>query len=245
MQTKEEHAQYIAKMETYVMDWIDNHSPDAGDRRLKVFDLVANEFSVWPPHKVDFRRHLKAGINLDKKIVMLPNGRPDHALYSYEGQLIARIRFEFEVDSFNFMTKRTEWLSYVRKSGEFGHEYPIWSQVYDKMDPGQQAERIKERVEARTHVFTIMKAKIETFLVLHFMGELGATYEEVLEVGGAFSLAYAPLISAWKDTGTPALKRAIGEDSVFEWLDLELPPTITGLEEPVSIRQYIIDSLSY
>lgn len=242
--TEEECQEYIDKMMPLYVEWLENYSPNAGNSRLKVLDLVASEFQYWMPNKIDFRRHLRDGINFEKKVVMLPNGRPDYAEYTYQGEVMARISFIFEVDQFNFMTKRTEILSYMRKNGSFGHPYAIWSQKYSRLEPSQQAERIKERVDARTQIFTAMKANIETFLAVYFMGQ-GMSYEQVLEIGGEFSMVYASLISAWKDTGTPALKNAILADTQFAWLDMPLPQTITGLEEAISIRNYIIQSLSY
>lgn len=245
IQTKEQHIAYIEKTHVHMADWIDNHSERAGFRRLTIYDIVAVDFKNWPPHKIDFRRHLKAGVNLDKKVIMLPNGRPSHADYSFMGKKVAQIRFEFEVDAFNFMTKRTEYLSYVREDGTEGYEYAIWSQTYSRDDVGQQSERIKERVEARTHIFTNMKAKVELFLVQYYMGVMGLPYEDVLEIAGDFSIAYASLISAWKETGAPALKRSILEDDQFLWLNMVLPVSITGLAEEVSIREYIVITLSY
>lgn len=246
VQTFEEHKEYIEKVHNPIYtDWLENHSPTAGDRRLKVYDVVSRDFEFWPPCKVDFRRHLMAGVNFEKKVVMMANGRPSHADYYLGDQLMARIRFVFEVDSFNFMVKRTEILSYVRKDGEMGHEYVIWSQTYDKTNPFQQSERIQERVEARTHIFSTIKAKVETFLAMYFMGSQGLTYDQVLTIAGEFSIGYSALISAWKDTGTPALKSAISSDETTQWLNLVIPAAITGLEQDMSIREYIIHSLSY
>lgn len=243
--SSDEYKEYIQKTNGLYIDWLDNHSGNFPERRLKVYDLVPTEFQYWPPSKIDFRRHLKEGINFEKKLVMLPNGRPDRAEYFYNGEKYAQIEFIFEVDAFNFMTKRTEVLSYIRKDGSLGHKYEIWSQTYSKDDVTQQGERIAERVEARTHIFTTIKAKVETFLVVHYMYSLGKTYEEVLEIGGEFSIRYSALINAWKDTGTPALKNAIQADEDTEWMQYNIPAAITGLSEDMPIKDYITLILNY
>lgn len=224
--------------------WYENHSSPTSEFRLRVFDLVAPGFEHSHPSKIDFRRNLKPGINLQKTVLMGKNGRPVRAEYTYNGVKIAEIAFVFETDSFNFMTRRTEVLSYFNNMGEAPNSWPIHDQFYDANDPHHQVERINERVEARQAIMNEIKAKLDAFLFVVYQAQ-GMSYAQILAIGGAFWAEYQGYINAWYHTGTPEFKTAIAADAKFSFMNLEVPASHTGADADMSVRDYIQWRITY
>ena len=80
--------------------------------KLRIYDLVDDAFMSYLPYKIDFRKMLKPDIHIQKDVIMHENGRPDYAIYTYNNENIAKIRFEFELNSLQLMTRRKEILIY-------------------------------------------------------------------------------------------------------------------------------------
>lgn len=239
-----EFKKYIAERQEQFDWWFKNHSSLEHPERLKIYDLVKDEFKFYHPSKIDFRRHLKTGVNLQKTVSMLMNGRPEKSEYWLNGSKICEIRFDFVTDPFNFMLKRTEMLGYVTQSNVILEYYPIHDQDYNPMDTHHARERIRERVEARTIILDEIKAKVEQFLFGYLTAQ-GQTYIQILTTAGEFWSAYASIVSSWQNTGTTAFKDQILADTTYGFLDYEIPASLTGAPENYSIRNYIAWRVTY
>ena len=242
--TEDEFKAYLEEHQAEFDLWFENHGSPTHPNRLKVYDLVKDEFKFYHPSKIDFRRHLKPEVNLQKTVEMLKNGRPKRAEYWFNSSKICEIRFDFEVDQLNFMTRRTEMLGYVNQSNEITKHYAIHDQVYDRFDTHHARERIRERVEGRSLILDEIKSKLEIYLFQYFT-ELGKPYSEILDLAGNFWASYASGVSAWLNTGTTQFKEAVLADETFEFLDLIIPPELTGAPESMKIRDYIDWRLTY
>lgn len=240
----EEFAAHIREHQAAFDGWHLNRREPANTRRLKIMDAVDQKFEHLHPSKIDFRRHLKPNVVLDKRVTMLKNGRPGVAEYFLDGGKVAEIRFDFLVDDFGFMTQRREQLGYVSQDGYIHEYFLIYSQDFDALNPYHARERIRERNDARQLIFDDVKSKLEVFLAIHYLS-LGQRYEDVLTMGGAFWEAYAAKISAWVNTGTPALKATLSAESAFSFLDLPIPTSYSGEQDIMSIRDFVISRLTY
>lgn len=240
--TEAEFEKYIEEHQAAYGLWAS--AKDSDLLKLKVIGLVEKEFENFHPSKIDFRRHLKPNIYLQKKIFMLKNGRPNYAEYYYEDVKICEIKFEFTTNPLNFMTRRTEKLGWVNQAGDIETYWIIHDQQYSTGIATQFSEMVKERTEARTIIFEEVRAILGGFLASHYMG-IGWTYQQVLQLGGLFWTAHSALLDAWVKTGTPDLKTAIEDDDFTEFLDLEIPAIVIGAEEPMTVREYIIDRITY
>jgi len=188
--------------------------------------------------------HLKPNICLQKVKVMDKNGRPMRADYFYDGQKICEIKFEFEVDQLNFMTRRTEKLGYVNGAGATPEHYAIYDQTFSVMVPSQFGEMIKERAQARAIIFDEVKAIVSAVITQAYMSQ-GMTYPEVLQIAGAFWERYSAIIDSWVNTGTPELRTQIEADQITPFIDFILPAALTGEPENMTIRAYVIERITY
>ena len=87
---------------------------DDGLGEYRIVYLINKQFQKLPLENIDFKRHMLPNIALNKKVTMLPNGRPDKAEYYNGTDLVAEIRFEF-IDSSGLMIDRKEYLYYVKQ----------------------------------------------------------------------------------------------------------------------------------
>jgi hypothetical protein len=143
--------------EIAIVDFLNNHDPDSyADYRI--IDLINGDFVTYPIENIDFVRHVKSGISLEKKVKMLNNGRPEKALYYYESELIAEIQFVFTTTPENLMIKREEVLYYYRKNDTKSNPILIKSKTFDLTDPYEGAKVLKERIDARVIIVENLKA---------------------------------------------------------------------------------------
>lgn len=244
--TPEEYEAYLATHQGSFDLWFANYAAGDVSKRIRVLDLVDDKFKGYHPSKIDFRLHLRADITLKKTVTMLKNGRPSKAEYSYEGEKIAEITFEFTADAFNFMTRRREILGYVSKDGNIYTTWAIADQSYVHTDPYQMRERVKERKDARENIFSEIKSKIDVFLAGYYLAQSPPwTYAQILTLGGEFWMAYSNRIDAWINTGTPALKTSIQNDTEFDFFNLTMPAALIGSETDMTVREYVTDRLTY
>lgn len=212
-------------------------SEQASNESLKIIDLVDPKFKFLHPSKIDFRRHLNPNIYLQKNVVMLPNGRPQKSLYYHNSDLIAEIEFTFEVNAFNFMTRRTEKLAYYKKSGERAEQFVIADDLYDQANPYHLREMMKERSESRALIIEEVKAFLNGVLAQYYLPQ-GKTYAEILGIGGQFWDKYSTPIDSWINVGAPQFKDMLTADTEFAFLDVTVAPSVT-------VRGYILNKTSY
>lgn len=235
--TVDEYRSYVESIAEDYAYWYENFYAPRQDDKLRVIALVEEKFKAFHPSKIDFRRHLKPNVSLSKVVNFQANGRPLEALYEHEGQLVARIRFEFEVDQFNFMTKRIENLGYFTEKGELQKEWIIWSQDYLPTVPHHQSERIAERVEARSNIMNQIKSVLDV-AVAAFYFQQGSTYSEILVIAGQFYKTYNEDIQMFINTGSPALRLRI-ESELLEGV-LAIPISVEQ-----TVKDFLIERLSY
>jgi hypothetical protein len=207
------------------------------DTSLRVFDIIHPQFKDLHPSKIDFRRHLRSEIYLQKSVSMLPNGRPDRATYSYNGVEICEIKFQFETDSLNFMKRRTELLSYYKKDGERGEQFAIADDFYDMTNPYHLQIVMQERSEARAMIIEQVKAFLNGVLAQFYIPQ-GWSYPQILQVVGEFWNKYGPPISAWISVASPQFQNLLLDESDFEFLNLEVSPGVT-------VKNYVLQKTSY
>jgi hypothetical protein len=218
-------------------DWANAFDQNSQGQELRVLEFVDDNFLNLHPSKIDFRRHLKPNIYLQKSVTTLPNGRPLYSSYTYQDQLIAEIEFIFEVNQFNFMTRRIEKLSYYKRDGQKSEQWVIADDSYNSNDPYHLREMMKERSEARSMIIEEIKAMSNGVLAAYYIPQ-GKSYGEILVIAGDFWGKYSTSINAWINVGSPKFSQEISIDSDFPFLDVNISATATA-------RQYILSKLTY
>lgn len=229
--------QYKAERQLAFDNWANAYDQNKTDQELRVIDIVDEQFAQWAPSKIDFRKHLKPNIYLQKNVIMLPNGRPQKALYSYNGELIAEIEFTFQTNAFNFMIRRIERLAYYKRSGGLSDQWVIADDMYDQNNPYHLREMMKERSGARALIIEEVKAFLNGVLAQFYLPQ-GKTYPEILEVAGTFWDKYSTPIDSWINVGAPQFHQTLTAETEFTFLDFEVA---TG----VTVRAYVLNKTSY
>lgn len=228
---------YKAERQQAFDDWANAYDLNKTGQELRVIDIVDEQFVQSHPSKIDFRKHLKPNIYLQKNVIMLPNGRPQKALYSYNNELIAEIAFEFETNVFNFMIRRIERLAYYKRNGDLSEQWVIADDVFDQNNLYHLREMMKERSEARALIIEEVKAFLNGVLAQFYVPQ-GKTYSEILEIAGNFWDAYGGKIDSWINVGAPQFRTDLTADVAFDFLDFEFTPG-------VMVRQYILNKTQY
>lgn len=138
--------------------------PDLKEYRIS--ELLKDDFKHLPIGNIDFRRHLKSDVALEKnKRVYRDDKRPEYVEYFYEGVPYARIKFEFEADSqTNFISHRSEYLAYYYTDGSLGDYHLIKSKTFNAVADIDLI--IEEREMARKQIVKDMKGLVVTVLGL-------------------------------------------------------------------------------
>lgn len=247
--TAEEYASYISLHQETFNTWWANREAERNSTRLKVYDLVQDEFQNYHPSKIDFTIHLKPNVVLNKKTTMLKNGRPEKAEYFNGEEKICEIKFDFTVNAQNFMTSRTEKLAYVRGDNTLDIYYTIKTKTFDPTNFHDKAEVVEERSDARQYIMKEIKSVLSDTLGLYYIvlppvGEK-KTPQELWQIAGEFWTAYSSDIDAWYNTATEDFKTKIQNDVTFAFLNLVVPQAISQEATDKTVRQYIIDRITY
>lgn len=229
--------QYKSDRQIAFDNWANAYDVDRIGQELLVMEYVDDKYSSFSPSKIDFRMHLKENIYFQKNVVMLPNGRPQKSLYTYNGFLIAEIEFTFEVDQFNFMTRRTEKLSYYKRNGTKSDQWIIADDIYDINNPYHLREMMKERSESRSLILEGVKALLNGILANYYIPQ-GKTYPEILSIAGDFWGLYSNDIDSWINVGSPKFTDNLTTDNTFVFLNAEI-------SQGVTVRTYILSKISY
>ena len=206
---------------------------------LRISSIIDDSFSTLPIDKIDFRRHLKEGIYLNKVVVMLKNGRPSYCTYEYDGTTYVRIRFEFTHNSFNLVTNKKTWLGFYNANGDVLHEYILTDETTDLSTLYGLQKAVNERYQARSYIFDEIKSYVNA-VILQVYTQQGKSYEEVLAAGGNFWKDYSTEISSWCHIGgTSIISDKISTETKYEFLDLP-----SGYSD-MTLREWIINRITY
>lgn len=247
--TPTEYKAYLDERQSKFNLWFNNRAVMANKTRLKVLDLVDDSFKRFHPSKIDFTIHLRPDVVLNKETKMLKNGRPEKAEYYYQGEKICEIKFEFDVSPLNFVTARRELLGYVQGDGQIAQYFLIRNKTFDMSNFADKSEVVEERVSARQYIMKEIKAVLNDVLGYYYIiaapPESRKTPQELWKIAGDFWTKYSGDIDAWYNTATEEFKDKILADTEFAFMDLIAPTVITQEAENKSVRQYIIDRITY
>ena len=208
-------------------------------RTLRISTIIDDTFLSLPIDKIDFRRHLKEGVYLNKNVTMLKNGRPSYCIYEFEGTQYARIRFEFASNAFNLVLNKKTWLGFYNANGDILHEYILTNETTDLNVLYGLQKAVSERYQARSYIFDEIKSYVNA-VILQVYTQQGKSYEEVLRDGGNFWKDYNAEISSWCHIG--------GTNTIADKLTIELRYSFLDLPSGfpnMTIRQWIIDRITY
>jgi hypothetical protein len=228
---------YKAEHQIEYDQWANSFDQNRTGQELRIMDLVQDQFLNLPPSKIDFRRHLKENVYLQKDVLALPNGRPQKALYRYNGEIIAEIEFVFEVNQFNLMTRRIEKLAYYKRNDATTEKWVIADDFYDASNPYHLREMMKERSEARSMIFEEIKAFLNGVFAAYYVPQ-GKTYAEILVIAGNLWNKFSTDIDSWVNVGSPKFSQNITLDEDFPVLDFEISAGVT-------LRAWILNKVSY
>lgn len=208
-------------------------------RQLRIESIVDDNFLTLPPEKIDFRRHLKDGIYLNKTVTMLKNGRPSYCIYDYNYTNYARIRFEFAPNQFNLITNKKTWLGFYDLNGNITKEYILTNETIDLTSIYGLQKAVNERFQARSYIFDEIKSYVNAVILQVYLQQ-GKEYEEVLLDGGNFWRDYSAEISSWCHIGgVSIISDKLNNETKYVFLDF--PSGFSNM----TIKEWIIDRISY
>ncbi len=214
-----------------ILTIITNHD---GDSYLRIYDLVDDNFKNYPTDKIDFRKHLKKDVHLQKDVVMLPNGRPSYAVYKFNNELIARIDFVFELNQLELMTRRKEVLYYYNTANVLKGGFIISDEMYDILNSQyHQTKVLQESSQCRINVIESTKAILNLFLRQYYSVNDPVNFNaNMLNVANFFK-TYNDSIETWIKTGLNTFALDIQSDTSYQFLNL-------SFQTNLSVREYIL-----
>lgn len=232
--------QYFVDPSTVLTDYL--NLIKANVESYKVYALLSDTFKEYPVSCIDFKRHLKSDISLNKKIEKELNGRPKRSSYFYDDQLICWIDFEFKVNDDNLVIERNESLTYLMIDETDGDPILIKAKKYDLTDLNDGESSIKERMLGRQSIMDSLHV---------FMAGVIQAYNPDIDYIGIVTIVKPYWDECEKkrhdfvDLGTLeweeeliALKIAGEDATIYKWLFLD-----TGLG--MLIIDYLIYRVSY
>lgn len=159
---------------------LDDHNAQP-DSPYKIMSLVNPDFRGLPIENVDFKRHLRGDIALDKKVTMHSNGRPEKSEYYNGTDLVCKITFTFQDANF-LLTERKEFIHQMKEDGSWSDGFLIKKKTYDHTHEVDGFLAVEERIDARKHIISSMKA----FLSGVIMTVLQKDIIEVIEMISPF-----------------------------------------------------------
>lgn len=204
-----------------------------------IVDLLDTDFLYLKNNlsKIDFRKHLKRDIYLEKDVSMSLDGRPSIAIYTHNGQNVAKIRFQFSFDAYYFLSERKEFLSYYYSDGTLSEEIAISSEAYNALtSPYHMKKSQEERIMSRENIIQMLKGKIQIFILQAAAATSLETMMPIINSVSAFFKKYDSSYRTWLEAGAGDFIQVITDDVEFAFLDATVAPDIT-------IRMYVIASL--
>ena len=139
----------------YSINDLNEYLHEDDNSEYKIAQHIDIPFSDKRINLIDFTIHLKSDIALNKTTTILPNGRPNYNIYSYDGIEYAKIYFEFE-DSDGLITRRREILKYIKNDNSEGMSILIKDKTYDMTNPSDASLVMSERIKARQSIVDSM-----------------------------------------------------------------------------------------
>lgn len=217
-----------------------NSTPTSPYRVLK---YVNEDFCGYPIENIDFVRHLKKDKSLNKKITMLPNGRPLKAEYFFGSELIAEIVFTFQVNSENLILKKDQHLFYHREDSTTQNPNKsdailIKTKTFNHLDLVDGGLVLEERVSSRKYIINSMKS----FLAGVLMQALQKTLTEIIPIIKPFWDEYERERIDFIELGLHDWKNELInidlQTTPHTYLSINVAPNVT-------IRDYIVQCLTY
>lgn len=236
--TVDEIKAYQDKLWYHYIDLQTDRANYMATRKLRISDLLAYEYRQFHESKIDFTSHLKSGVYLEKKEVnMTKSGRPVNIIYYYDNQKIAEIKFEFEMDSLNFITRRVRKLGYFAIDNNVHEYYVIEDTAFSGLIPYQHQKRLEERTQARQWIIDSLKSDVDRMLTLSAQQNptLAAALSAMIN---SFWVEYNPHLAAFISAGGTYLRSKFQNDTTYPFLNSVVAPNITA-------RMYIVDKLTY
>jgi hypothetical protein len=215
-----------------------NHDPSLFSE-FRIMSLINSEFLGFPLENIDFARHLKKDIALNKKVFKDNNGRPTRSEYYNDNDLVAEIEFIFTLTSSNLVQRRQEYLRYYRDNGTKSDSILIKDRIYDFTNLVDGELAVQERIDSRHSIVASMKAFLSNIL----MQALIIDMDQAVITIKPFWDEYHDDIDSFVELG------------VYNWRDgliaIDLASTpYTWLAVPVdgegtTIRDYMVARISY
>lgn len=203
----------------------------------KIYSLLDNTYTSNAINTIDFKRHLKPTISLDKVVLKDASGRPSTTEYYYNSDLIAIIYFTFTMDADNLLTGRSETLHYIMLDSTEGEPILIKSKTYNLMNAADLEEIVNERVRARSSIVAGLKGFISGVIQ-----QYGYTQAQSLDMGVGLWDLHTLEISNFLEFGTELWKTeliALDTSTTYSWLELPIDGNGT------TIRDYLVSRLTY
>jgi hypothetical protein len=205
---------------------------------LLIQNNLEERFKTYNFNSVDFKRHLKPEIALNKKVTRREDGRPDKAEYFFD--VAATINFYFIIDSDSgLVQRRTEELVYKKLDNTDSPKARIKDKIYDLNNSYDAAKVLEERRHGRALILDEIKA---TLLGVLSLANPNLTSTQVIGLGVQFFHDKEVLVNDFINLGTEDFKNDLANinlgTTTYTWLLVEI-------SAGVNLRDYIVSRLTY
>lgn len=211
---------------------------------LLISEVLEDSFKNYHFNSVDFKRHLVPEIALNKSVTRREDGRPEKAEYFIKKEggdvLVATINFYFVIDvDSGLISRRSEHLTYEKKSGGKTSEAVIKDKFYDMVNPYDAAKILEERRLARSLIIDEIKA---TLLGVLSLANPNLSTAQVIGLGVTFFNDKEDFINNFIELGTEDFKNDLININLsvtaYTWL-------LTEISAGVNLRDYMVSRLTY
>lgn len=203
----------------------------------KITALIDEQFDDLTINLVDFKRHLRAEIVLDKTLTRGLDGRPVQKDYFYSGTQYAKLIYTFVTNADNFVIERTESIYYIKNDDTDGIEVKISHRTYDPTNLGDVALMMQERTQARS--FIIEEIKAFTAGVLQ---QAPMTIPQIIALTIGFWNDHSGLMNEFIGLGYEGFKDAIA--AIDTTVDYTWLGTVWNVDGD-TLQDYFVSRLSY
>lgn len=204
----------------------------------RINNLIDSIYEGNPVNTIDFKRHLRADIALDKKVYKAHGGRPLKSEYYYNNELVALIKFEFTTNSSNFVTQRIEKLHYITITDSESPEIIIKKKTYSMNNLVDAELMMKEREASRKSVIQSLKV----FLGGVLMQALQMPMDQVTLIIEPFVTEYKDEMDGFVEYGYSHFKDELLaidlQNTNYTWLSIPVDANGT------TVRDYMVYQLS-
>lgn len=208
---------------------------------LAIAELLEEKYKMVAFNLIDFSRHLKPEIALDKTTIVNNDGRKNNTDYFYSGQLIARIRHVYRnTPNTPIMCRYAEVLNYVLVDGEsFSPDILIKDKTYQFLLADDLRAVINEREQSRSYLINYISG-ICLGVLLNSIPD--SNTDSISELVAPFMMNNRAIMDEFILLGTASFKNfliAIDlETTPYQWLNYFAAPSVT-------LRDFIVSSITY